>query len=70
VARGEIDLAAVRTSLTWWHGGSDANAPVGAAQRLWSKIPQAQLRRFSDDDGHLASYLREAEILDELLARG
>lgn len=23
----EIDLAAVRTSLTWWHGDSDRNSP-------------------------------------------
>jgi pimeloyl-ACP methyl ester carboxylesterase len=67
---GDVDLAAVRTSLTWWHAGSDANAPLSAAQRLLERIPQAQLRLFGDDEGHMASFHREAEILDELLARG
>jgi pimeloyl-ACP methyl ester carboxylesterase len=66
----EVDLAAIRTSLTWWHAGSDANAPLRAAQRLLAKIPHAQLRLFGDDEGHLAGYRREGEILDELLARG
>jgi pimeloyl-ACP methyl ester carboxylesterase len=67
---GELDLTAMRTSLTWWHAGSDANAPLRAAQRLLAKIPHAQLRLFGDDEGHLAGYRREGEILDELLARG
>jgi pimeloyl-ACP methyl ester carboxylesterase len=66
----DVDLAAVRTSLTWWHAGSDANAPLTAAQRLLEQIPHAQLRLFGDDEGHLASFHREGEILDELLARG
>ena len=66
----DVDLAAVRTSLTWWHAGSDANAPLSAAQRLLEQIPHAQLRLFSEDEGHLASFHREGEILDELLARG
>jgi pimeloyl-ACP methyl ester carboxylesterase len=66
----DVDLAAVRTSLTWWHAGSDANVPLTAAQRLLEQIPHAQLRLFGDDEGHLASFHREGEILDELLARG
>ncbi len=66
----DVDLAAVRTSLTWWHGGSDANVPLSAAQRLLEQIPHAQLRLFGDDEGHLAGFHREGEILDELLARG
>jgi pimeloyl-ACP methyl ester carboxylesterase len=66
----DVDLAAVRTSLTWWHAGSDANAPLSAAQRLLEKIPQAQLQLFGDDEGHMAGYHREGEILDELLSRG
>jgi pimeloyl-ACP methyl ester carboxylesterase len=66
----DVDLAAVRTSLTWWHGGADANAPLSAARRLLEDIPHAQLRLFGDDEGHMASYHREGEILDELLARG
>ena len=66
----DVDLAAVRTSLTWWHAGSDANAPLRAAQRLLERIPQAQLQLFGDDEGHMAGYHREGEILDELLSRG
>ncbi len=65
----DVDLPAVRTSLTWWHAGSDANAPLSAAQRLLEQIPHSQLRLFGDDEGHLASFHREGEILDELLAR-
>jgi pimeloyl-ACP methyl ester carboxylesterase len=66
----DVDVAAVQTSLTWWHAASDANAPLSAAQRLLERVPQAQLRLFADDEGHMASYHREGEILDELLARG
>jgi pimeloyl-ACP methyl ester carboxylesterase len=66
----DVDLSAVQTSLTWWHAGSDANAPLTAARRLLEKILQAQLRLFGDDEGHMAGYHREGEILDELLARG
>ena len=40
----DVELAAVGTSLTWWHAGSDANAPLSAAQRLLEQIPHAQLR--------------------------
>ncbi len=65
----DVDLASVRTSLTWWHAGSDANAPLSAAQRLLEQIPHAQLRLFGAGEGHLASFHREGEILDELLAR-
>lgn len=66
----DVDLTAVETSLTWWHAGSDANAPLSAAERLLDQIPHAELHLFGDDEGHLASFHREGEILDELLARG
>jgi pimeloyl-ACP methyl ester carboxylesterase len=66
----DVDCTAVRTSLTWWHSPADADATLSAAQRLLTRIPQAQLRLFGDDEGHLAGYHREGEILDELLARG
>jgi pimeloyl-ACP methyl ester carboxylesterase len=66
----DVDLVAVQTSLTWWHAASDANAPLSAAQRLLERVPQAQLRLFGDDEGHMASYQREGGILDDLLARG
>jgi hypothetical protein len=66
----DVDLSAVRTSLTWWHSPADANAPLLAAQRLLGEIPRAQLHLFGAEEGHLAAFHREGEILDELLARG
>jgi len=66
----DIDPAKVLTSVTWWHAASDANAPFAAAERLVAKLPNARMMRFGDDEGHMAGYHREGEILDELLARG
>lgn len=66
----DIDLAKVQTSVTWWHAASDANAIFSAAERLVAQLPNAKFVRFGDDEGHFAAYHREAEILDELLARG
>lgn len=66
----DINLSAVRASVTWWHAPMDANAPLAAASRLVDRLPNAQLVQFGEDDGHLAAYHREGEILDELLARG
>ena len=66
----DIDLSAVKTSITWWHAPSDANAPISAAQRLVDALPNARMVRFGDDEGHMAHYHRDGEILDELLARG
>jgi hypothetical protein len=66
----DVDCSAVRTSLTWWHAPADADATLSAARRLLALIPHARLRLFRSDEGHLAAFHREAEILDELLARG
>jgi len=66
----DVDLAAVRSSVTWWHAPLDANAPLSAAVRLVEQLPDARLVQFGEDEGHLAAYHREGEILDELLARG
>ena len=66
----DIDVSAVVTSVTWWHAPEDANAPFSAAVRLVEQLPNARLVTFGEDEGHLAPYLREGEILDELLARG
>jgi pimeloyl-ACP methyl ester carboxylesterase len=66
----DIDLSAVRASVTWWHAPKDANAPFAAAKRLIDHLPNARLVQFGEDEGHLAAYHREGEILDELLARG
>ena len=66
----DIDLGAVKTSVTWWHAASDANALFAAAERLVAQLPDARMVRFGDHEGHMAGYHREGEILDELLARG
>jgi pimeloyl-ACP methyl ester carboxylesterase len=66
----EVEPAKVTTSVTWWHAAGDANAPLTAAERLVAQLPDARLVRFGDEEGHFAPYHREAEILDELLARG
>ncbi len=62
--------AAVQTSVTWWHAPKDANAPLSAARRVVGHLPNARLITFSENEGHLAGYHRQGEILDELLARG
>ena len=66
----DVDLTEVQTSVTWWHTPNDANAPMSAALRVIDGLANARLVRFSEDEGHLAAYHREGEILDELLARG
>lgn len=66
----DVDLTAVHASVTWWHAPKDANAPLSAAVRLIDRLPNARLVKFGEDEGHLAAYHREGEILDELLARG
>jgi len=66
----DVDLAAVQTSVTWWHAPGDANAPLSAARRVVGQLPNARLITFREHEGHLAGYHREGEILDELLARG
>lgn len=64
----ELDVAQVRASLTWWHGDHDRNSPLAAVRRLVERVPHARLVVWPDA-GHLTAYLREGEILDELLAR-
>ena len=65
----DFDLAAVQADVTWWHSDGDRNAPLSAARRLVGQLPRARLHVWQDA-GHLTPYLREPEILDELLARG
>lgn len=64
----ELDVTAVRTSLTWWHGDQDRNAPLAAVRRLISHLPHAQLVIWPNA-GHLLPYREEGRILDELLTR-
>jgi pimeloyl-ACP methyl ester carboxylesterase len=64
----DIDLTAITTSITWWHGVADRNCPFPAAKRLIDKLPTATLRELGNL-GHFEPYRREPEILDELLSR-
>ncbi|WP_343981569.1 alpha/beta hydrolase [Kribbella koreensis] len=63
----DIDLAAITTSITWWHGPTDRNCPYAAAERLVNKLPTATLRTLGA--GHFEPFMREGDILDELLSR-
>jgi hypothetical protein len=43
---------------------------MSAALRLVATLPNARMEWFGEDEGHMAHYHREGEILDELFARG
>jgi pimeloyl-ACP methyl ester carboxylesterase len=64
----DFDPSDVRCSVTWWHGEHDANTPISAVRRLLAELAGVDLRVWSDA-GHLESYRRHDEILEELLAR-
>jgi pimeloyl-ACP methyl ester carboxylesterase len=64
----DFDPGAIRTSVTWWHGDGDRNAPLSAARRAVARIPGAQLRVW-EGEGHLAVDAHEAEVVSELLSR-
>ena len=64
----EIDLDAMKTSITWWASDGDRNIPLSATQRLVDSLPNVTLNVWTDG-GHFTGYHREGEILDELLAR-
>jgi pimeloyl-ACP methyl ester carboxylesterase len=70
LARGwdDIDLTAIRTSVLWWHGAEDRNAPAHLVQRVIDRLPDGQLR-LVPGVGHFVHHTHEAEILGELLAR-
>jgi pimeloyl-ACP methyl ester carboxylesterase len=63
----DFDPADVTSSLVWWHGEGDANAPLSAVHRLLEKMKGVDLRTWSA--GHLEAYRRHDEILEELLTR-
>lgn len=65
----DVDLAAVVTSLTWYHAPGDRNCPISAARRLVAQLPNARLVEWPEDGGHFFGFHHEGEILDELLAR-
>lgn len=64
----DIDLTAIRTSITWWHSRADRNCPFPAAQRLVDRLPTATMRELPNG-GHLEPTRWAREITTELLAR-
>src|SRR5438552_3539330 len=58
----------VKTSVTWWHGDDDMNAPLSAARRVVAQLPKVDLRTWHNE-GHFVSLTHEKEILEELLSR-
>jgi hypothetical protein len=64
----DIPLDRVTASVSWFHTAHDRNTPLTAARRLVAQLPNATLTVW-EDGGHLISYHREGDILDELLAR-
>lgn len=68
--RGEWDFdpADIQTTVTWWHGDDDRNAPLSGARRAVARLPEAELRVWHHE-GHMASVLHDREIMEELLDR-
>jgi pimeloyl-ACP methyl ester carboxylesterase len=64
----DFDPRDVRTSVTWWHGDDDMNAPLSAARRVVGRLGNVDLRVWHDE-GHFVSVTHEREIIEELLAR-
>lgn len=64
----DVDISAVTASVTWWHSEGDRNCPLSAAQRLAARLRHARLIVW-EGTGHLTGYMREPQLLDELLAR-
>lgn len=64
----DFDPAGVATSVTWWHGDDDMNAPLSAARRVVAQLRNVDLRVWHDE-GHFVSQTHEQEILEELLSR-
>jgi len=64
----DFDPAEVKTSVAWWHGDDDKNAPLSAARRVVARLSNVQLRTWHNE-GHFVSLTHEKEILEELLSR-
>jgi len=64
----DFDAADVSSSVTWWHGVDDANAPIAPVHRLVDRMREVDLRLWADA-GHLEPFHRYEEILGELLSR-
>jgi len=67
-ARWDFDPSAIKTSVTWWHGDDDKNAPISAARRVVAQLPRVDLHVWHAE-GHFASLVHDREIVAELLSR-
>lgn len=64
----DFDPGDVKTTVTWWHGDDDKNAPLSAARRAASRVRKVDLRVWHQE-GHFASLVHDKEIVQELLSR-
>jgi len=64
----DFDPAGISTSVTWWHGDDDKNAPLSAARRVIAQLGKVDLHVWHDE-GHFASLTHDREIVQELLSR-
>ena len=64
----DFDPSVIETTVTWFHGDDDKNAPLSAARRVVAKLKKVDLRVWHNE-GHFVSVTHEKEILEELVAR-
>jgi len=64
----DFDPSEVVTSVTWWHGDDDKNAPLSAARRVVAQLENVDLRVWNNE-GHFVSLTHDREIVQELLGR-
>ena len=44
----DFDPSTIESTVTWWHGDDDKNAPLSAARRVASRIPRCTLNVWHD----------------------
>jgi pimeloyl-ACP methyl ester carboxylesterase len=66
--RWDFDPSVIRTSVTWWHGDDDKNAPLSAARRVVAMLEKVDLRTWHNE-GHFVSLTHDKEIVEELISR-
>ena len=64
----DFDPSVIETSVAWWHGDDDKNAPLSAARRVVAQLPKVDFRIWHHE-GHFASLVHDREIVSELLSR-
>jgi pimeloyl-ACP methyl ester carboxylesterase len=64
----DFDPSTIETSVTWWHGDDDKNAPLSAARRVVAQLRKVDLHVWHGE-GHFAALTHDKEIVAELLSR-